>query len=256
MNMIEDVINRPLTNTGLQFGLSTLHAWIRCMECFLHIAYKKSIQTWQARGDKNKAAVNESKTNIQVQLRDTLGLVVDMPRVGGGGTSNDGNTARRFFEHSTLVSEIIGIDKQLLKMVHIILQVLSSGFSIDPDRFQAYCKRVALLYVDLYAWYYMPQSLHRLLIHGHQVVRAMLLPIGMLSEEAQECQNKNFKKFRENFSRKCSRLKTNEDIIRRLLCTSDPYISSIRKPAQKKKKSFSTEALELLKAPIEPGMSR
>ena len=62
----------------------------------------------------------------------------------------------------------------------------------------------------------MPQSLHKILIHGWQVVDEMVLPIGMMSEEALKARNKDFKKFHEFFSRKCLCLKTNEDLIRRL----------------------------------------
>ena len=29
-----------LPSDGLKYGLSALHAWIRCMECVLHILYK------------------------------------------------------------------------------------------------------------------------------------------------------------------------------------------------------------------------
>ena len=60
----------------------------------------------------------------------------------------------------------------------------------------------------------MPQSLHKILTHGHQVIQLKRLPIGMLSEEAQESRNKDFKKFEENFERKFSRVKTNEDLMR------------------------------------------
>jgi hypothetical protein len=51
----------------------------------------------------------------------------------------------------------------------------------------------------------MPPSMHIILIHGYQVIQQLILPIGMLSEEAQESNHKNIKKFRERFSRKTSR---------------------------------------------------
>ena len=40
----------------------------------------------------------------------------------------------------------------------------------------------------------MPTSLHVLLIHGYQVIQNFSLPMGMLSEEAQESNNKMLKK--------------------------------------------------------------
>ena len=75
----------------------------------------------------------------------------------------------------------------------------------------------------------MPQSFPRILLHGHEVVGQFSLPIGLLSEEAQGSRNKDSKKFREHFSRKCSRKKTSMDVLRRLLCSLGPLISSYRK---------------------------
>ena len=98
----------------------------------------------------------------------------------------------------------------------------------------------------------MPQSIHRILIHWWQVVDWMALPIGMLSEEAQEAHNKEFKKFWESFSRKCSRSKTNEGLLTRLMCSSDPIISDLRTPHHPKKEDFPHGVLELLKeVPLE-----
>ena len=53
----------------------------------------------------------------------------------------------------------------------------------------------------------------------------------MLSEEAN---NKEFKATRERFSRKSSRVATNTDLMRRLLCASDPVISSLRRSSRAK----------------------
>ncbi len=66
---------------------------------------------------------------------------------------------------------------------------------IDAEKFKEYCLATAQLFVQLYPWYNMPQSLHKILIHGWQVIDQMVLLIGMMSEEAQEACNKDFKKF-------------------------------------------------------------
>lgn len=84
------------------------------------------------------------------------------------------------------------------------------------------------MYVNLYGWYYMPASVHKILIHGKSIIESFLIPIGDLSEEAQETRNKDFKHFREFNTRKHNRLATNKDIIHKLLISSDPYISSLR----------------------------
>lgn len=100
MNQLEVAleISKDLQPISFQYGLSTLHAWIRCMECCLHISYKLKTETWQARTAEDKAEVKRKKSEVQQKLKERLGLVVDIPKSGGSGTSNDGNTARRFFQ--------------------------------------------------------------------------------------------------------------------------------------------------------------
>lgn len=120
MNDIETVSERSLSKDGISYGLSTLHAWIRAMECCLHLSYKLSIKKWQARTQEEKEAVQKQKCEIQKAFRDQTGLVVDMPKQSGSGTSNDGNTARRFFQLAETSSEILGLKKEFLKNLHII----------------------------------------------------------------------------------------------------------------------------------------
>jgi len=60
-----------------------------------------------------------------------------------------------------------------------------------------------------------------------------------MSEEAQEARNKDLKNIREIYSRKYSRIETNEDLLHGLLVSSDPLISSLRKLPFKIISSFS-----------------
>lgn len=39
MNNIEEVRKRPIVADNMEFGISSLHAWIKCFECLLHISY-------------------------------------------------------------------------------------------------------------------------------------------------------------------------------------------------------------------------
>ena len=170
-------------------------------------------------------------------------MLVDVPKQGYG-SSNDENIARRFFENSRVSASITGIDQNLIDKFHVILQVISCGFDITVVKFEEYALSSARRFVELYPWYYTPTSMHKILIHGSQIIESFLLPIGKMSEEAQESSNKFIKKFRQDFSRKCSRTKTMEDVFCRLLVTSDPLISSLRKVPAKKMRS--PEAIELL----------
>lgn len=263
-NNIDSMLDIPISEENSRFGISSLHAWIRCFECLLHISYKLDVQTWQVRKQKegskvkdaekeqikkeNKAKVDARKGRIQKEFKSKLFLFVDMPKQGFGST-NDGNTARRFFENYKISATITGLNENLIYRFYIILQTITCGFAIDTAKFREYTLDTAREYVRLYDWYYMPTSVHKLLIHGPEIVRSALLPIGQMSEEAQESCNKYFKKYRENFARKSFRQKTMEDVLNRFLIASDPYISSCRKLPTKRLKSLSTEVISLLSAP-------
>lgn len=157
------------------------------------------------------------KENIQKQFKIQLGILVDRPKPGYR-SSNDGNTARRFFKNAKISASITGVDETIINRFHSILQTILSEYDINVTEFEKYALETAKLFVLAYSWYYMPTTVHKLLIHGPQIIQSALLPIGQLSEEAQEARNKDFKKYREGFSRKCAREKTLEDVLHWLLC--------------------------------------
>ena len=97
LSLVEKVASK-LPDDMFKHGLSTLHLWIRSMECCLHISYRMEIKKWQARKE-DKEVVKEKQRKVQKELRQALGINVDIPKSGGSGTSNDGNTARTFFKH-------------------------------------------------------------------------------------------------------------------------------------------------------------
>ena len=134
------------------FGLSTLHAWIRFFECLLHISYKLDVQKSQ-RSKECAEQIETRKKRIQHDFKEKLGLLVDFPRQEGSGNSNDGNTARRFFQAATISAEITGIDITLIKKFHVILQVISSGRTVDVEKFDVDATKTADLFVKKYGPY-------------------------------------------------------------------------------------------------------
>lgn len=84
------------------------------------------------------------------------------------------------------------------------------------------------MYNEKYGWRNMPSTVHKILYHGEKIIQHSMIPIGDLSEEAQEKRNKDYRFFREHNTRKMSRCFTNEDLLTILLCSSDPYLFNIR----------------------------
>ncbi|KAK5640044.1 hypothetical protein RI129_010855 [Pyrocoelia pectoralis] len=237
MNDLLTIKQRPINTYTYSFGLSTLHAYIRFFECLLHISYRLEIKHWQIRGEQNKAKMALKKQEVIDQFRRKMGLLVDMPKQGFGNT-NDGNTARRFFENTALSSEITGIDERLIKRFSNILCALFCGYALNEEGFDSYAMETASLYVQLYGWYFMPTSVHKILVHGASVMRSLLLPIEV-------------RWYREHSTMKMSRKCTNTDLIHILLISSDPLISSIRPLPVKKPTKLDTEVYSLLKIPDE-----
>ncbi|CAB3239315.1 unnamed protein product [Arctia plantaginis] len=230
------------------FGISPLHSWIRAYECLLHIAYKSDIKTWQARTKEDKESVASRKKHIQERFFAEMGLLVDMPKQSAGNT-NDGNTARRFFRNSKLTADITGINLDLIKRFHVILEALSCELEIDPEKFKTYAKETKKLYLVHYSWYYMPCSIHKILDHSKEIIETCVLPLGQLAEEAQEANNKEYRRNREYFSRKMSRINTNRDVLNRFLIVSDPLLSSKSTVQNRKRHALPSEPIALLKAP-------
>ena len=156
--------------------------------------------------------------------------------------------AHRFFSDLAPSADLTGLDKTLIHHFAIILQTISCRFAVNTAAFDVYVMDTARLFVSLYGWYYMPASVHKIL-HGSEISLAALLPIGQLSEEAQEARNKDLKKFRESFTRKISKEETNKDLMRRLLVALDPVISAMRCLPNLKKRSLMHEVLQLLDSP-------
>jgi hypothetical protein len=242
-------IKKEVTPEALLFGLSILHSRIRLFESILHVAYKLPVQKWQLRSEDEKAIVKQRKLEIQEEFRTKMGLLVyvDVPKPGCGNT-NGGNTSRRFFTDPELSGAITGIDVNLIYRLKVILEVISSVHKINTEKYSKYATDTAEMYVRLYPWHPMAPTMHKMLIHGAIVIDNALLPIGQLSEETAEARNKYFRLYRQNFSRKFSRVSCNLDVLNRLLLSSDPVITGMRPVPRKKKqtKPFLKETVDML----------
>lgn len=144
-------------------------------------------------------------------------------------------------------AEATGVDERLITRFGIILSVLASGRAIDFDKFDCYAIRTVELYVELYPWYRMPASVHKILIHGSQAIKFIMIPIGQLSEEAQETRNKDVRFVREHRTRKMSSILVTTDLMNNLLASSDPVVATSISEEKVSKKALKEEALQLLR---------
>ncbi|CAH2102663.1 unnamed protein product [Euphydryas editha] len=92
----------------------------------------------------------------------------------------------------------------------------------------------------------MSASVHKLLIHGADIIKELPLPVGLFSEDVLETNQKEYKSIRLFHARKTSRIDTNTDIVHWMLIASDPVIASKRRNHNRKRKPFPVEVLEML----------
>lgn len=223
-----------INENALRFGISPLHARIRFLEFSLHLAYDIKYRnnpeheyiSVRNNADLHKLRKDEKK-RIQVEFKEQLGLIIDKP-LHCYGSSNDGNTARRFFENPELTSSITGIDINILKRFKIILATINSKKQINVDKFEMFAYETKELLNTMYPWKSMTPTIHRVLAHGKEIIENSMLPLGELTEEAQEARNRDVKKIRLFNTRKSSKIAQNMDLMEYLLISSDPAIYSIR----------------------------
>lgn len=69
MNDFENLKKKELIESNYAFGISSLHCWIRFMECLLHISYKLQITKWAAYTDSDKESVKTKKLQVQSEFK-------------------------------------------------------------------------------------------------------------------------------------------------------------------------------------------
>lgn len=171
---------------------------------------------------------------------------VEEPR-SGGGTSTTGNVARRAFDNPKLLAEILELDEQMVENLSLLLSALSMHHSINIDEFGKLCDETHSIYVSKYKNIAMNVSLHKLLVHGVDILKLSILPPGYMSEEAAEAKNKYFRLDRQFHARRVSRVANLTDVYKRSMAMSDPKISSLGLEERMKKKK---------KIPISPELQK
>jgi hypothetical protein len=213
----EPILNQkpsPSSPIVPDYGLGTLHGWLRGLDFFLSLAYANGVE----------------KKDLQEQFRARLGILVDMPKSGSGNT-NDGNTARIFFKNPSTSGSITRVPEDLINRYATIMGALSSSRLLNPKKLEEYCSETAHRLTSEYPTKNLTPTVHKILYHSPKIVEyfnQFSLPVGFLSEEALESRNKDIRNFRSRFARKTGRIDNLKDSFHRLFWGSDIYFGSFR----------------------------
>ena len=118
---------------------------------------------------------------------------MDVPISGGNATSNDGNSARILFEEHEISLKSTNLNTDLTTRFYVILRTINCGLDLNHKKFHAYCKKTTVIYKNHNDWFYMPRSVHQILIHGSEIIANFCVPTGLFCEEAQEDLDKDYK---------------------------------------------------------------
>lgn len=94
VNNIDKILQRNIDITVSDYGLSTLHAYIRFFEWFLHVAARLDVKVWHKKKEL-KVQIEARETILQADFRSKMGLLIGVV-LQGKGTTHDGNTAKIF----------------------------------------------------------------------------------------------------------------------------------------------------------------
>ena len=146
----------------------------------------------------------------------------------GAGNSNSGNTARSFFKHSTETADILNVPVRVVTLFHELLCMLNNPYKAVNEEIYGSkaCELYNYLTLPLFGFNIAPMStsVHRMLCHGLDFIRAFIEPLGMLSESSIEARNKYNRQYRAHFAFQGTLSRNVLDTSVRMLLTSDPYI--------------------------------
>ncbi|CAH0551008.1 unnamed protein product [Brassicogethes aeneus] len=89
-------------------------------EFILHLSYNLDFKAWRTTPE-TRPLKEKKKKLIQGEFWKKMSLRVDVVKHGSG-TTNDGNTSRRFFSNPSLVAEITQIDECVISKLGVILE--------------------------------------------------------------------------------------------------------------------------------------
>ena len=142
-----------------------------------------------------------------------------------------------------LLARTLGLNEELVKRISYILKQIRSMEQVASlDEFEKYCTETYEMFHSLYTWYRMPVTLHRVLAYGRDYMDTLPLPLGRMSEEGGESQNKLLRHDRELRARKTSRIDNLTDVIHRRFLSSDPVILKKYTSVMDRSKRRNTEA--------------
>jgi hypothetical protein len=213
---------------SLVFNVQPLHAILQVFRLLMNLAKRGNIHKFSKTGtnqrEREDAQVKQREENIKTKIRERYGVVIDEPKSGGAGTSTTGGVVRKLFKDPEGLAEILNLDKDFVNRLTNILRILNQKHPVKEHEFEKYCEETYKMYCDLYNWYFMPPTLHKILKHSSAVMKTLPMTIGEMSEESAESTNRVLKHDKLHHARKISHKVNLLDVFNRRMARSDEVI--------------------------------
>lgn len=137
-----------------------------------------------------------------------------------------GVLCQRSFAKPAELSNLLGINEELIVRFHNIAIAFNVDDPINPYRLDNYCKETYRHYLNLYPWCQIPTAIHQVLAHGAEVYLHAPPPLGYLAEEMADPLEIELKRRHTHHARPRSIRENLKDVFFRAMYASDPVISS------------------------------
>ena len=109
-----------------------------------------------------------------------------------GGNSNSGNLVRKAFENIQIFSEITKFPLDLLEDLDYLITAICQTRDLSAEQYDLLAQDWLRRFHSNQCmnWHWLSPSVHALLVHGAEMIRAILVALGLTSEEAAEATNK------------------------------------------------------------------
>lgn len=219
-----------------KYIVSKNQMWQNCFDTLIHLASLLPQESWAGRIDVT-ARMAQRRVDIHKAFKKELGLIVDKCK-SGNVSNNDSMQIRKAFQSESEFSRLTGVDRELLHRFSVILTAMSLDYEINTDAFGSYCKETADYFGHIYQWFQLPSVVHKLLFHGKQMAEEFIIPVGMISEEAQIARNRDSKTFIQRLGRKEITEQILMDMVRHMMVLGDPIMSTADLETRKTKQNW------------------
>ncbi|XP_065079189.1 uncharacterized protein LOC135702117 [Ochlerotatus camptorhynchus] len=199
-------------------GPSFFHSRLNMVEWLIRYAGKNKVEGHPALSHPDvKAACRK----IADELEHFFKLHVNRPKIGGSGSSNNGNMARRLLADPGNFSRILGVRKDLVENLRLISSLALSSNHLDSKKvaelFKTIMKQLDREFPDARQ---IPPCIHKYK-HLSEMVKRLPYTMNFVDEQAGERCHKRYKFTRPHLARKTSPEDSINDMMKTALAWSD-----------------------------------